>query len=407
MALSFSPQQSRASRTRGAGVTAVLGPTNTGKTHLAIERMLAHSSGMIGLPLRLLAREVYNKVRRPRRRRQRGADHRRGEDQAGQPALLGLHRRGHAARSRRGVPGHRRDPARRRFRPRPRLHRPHAQSPRARGDAGARRRHHAADGGEAAARRAHRQPAAAVDAHLRRREEAHAAAVALGHRRLLGGRSLRHRRIDPPPARRRRGGAGRALARARATRRSRSISRATSIIWSPPTPSAWGSISTSITSPSPPTASSTAISSAGSTRPSSRRSPAAPAARRATEPSARPGVAIRSSRNWCRRWRATASSRSACCNGAIRRSISPRSARCRLRLRRRRREPGLTRAPTAEDILVLEHAARDEEVRGAGAEAGSRRAVVGCLPGSRLPQDRAGHPCRIGGDPLWIPDARG
>jgi ATP-dependent RNA helicase SUPV3L1/SUV3 len=49
-------------RTRGAGVTAVLGPTNTGKTHLAIERMLAHSSGMIGLPLRLLAREVYNKV---------------------------------------------------------------------------------------------------------------------------------------------------------------------------------------------------------------------------------------------------------------------------------------------------------------------------------------------------------
>jgi ATP-dependent RNA helicase SUPV3L1/SUV3 len=48
-------------RARGAGVTAVLGPTNTGKTHLAIERMLAHSSGMIGLPLRLLAREVYNR----------------------------------------------------------------------------------------------------------------------------------------------------------------------------------------------------------------------------------------------------------------------------------------------------------------------------------------------------------
>jgi ATP-dependent RNA helicase SUPV3L1/SUV3 len=46
----------------GSGVTAVLGPTNTGKTHLAIERMLAHSSGLIGLPLRLLAREVYNKI---------------------------------------------------------------------------------------------------------------------------------------------------------------------------------------------------------------------------------------------------------------------------------------------------------------------------------------------------------
>src|ERR1700675_2704962 len=49
-------------RAPGAGVTAVLGPTNTGKTHLAIERMLAHSSGVIGLPLRLLAREVYNKA---------------------------------------------------------------------------------------------------------------------------------------------------------------------------------------------------------------------------------------------------------------------------------------------------------------------------------------------------------
>lgn len=43
-------------------LTAVLGPTNTGKTHLAIERMLGHGSGVIGLPLRLLAREVYDKV---------------------------------------------------------------------------------------------------------------------------------------------------------------------------------------------------------------------------------------------------------------------------------------------------------------------------------------------------------
>src|SRR5262245_43880838 len=43
-------------------VGAILGPTNTGKTHRAIERMLAHRSGMIGLPLRLLAREVYDRV---------------------------------------------------------------------------------------------------------------------------------------------------------------------------------------------------------------------------------------------------------------------------------------------------------------------------------------------------------
>ncbi|MDB5500909.1 MAG: helicase-like [Tardiphaga sp.] len=59
MAFSSLPPNGRAP---GAGVTAVLGPTNTGKTHLAIERMLAHSSGIIGLPLRLLAREVYNKI---------------------------------------------------------------------------------------------------------------------------------------------------------------------------------------------------------------------------------------------------------------------------------------------------------------------------------------------------------
>jgi ATP-dependent RNA helicase SUPV3L1/SUV3 len=43
-------------------ITALVGPTNTGKTHRAVERMLEHSSGMIGLPLRLLAREVYDKI---------------------------------------------------------------------------------------------------------------------------------------------------------------------------------------------------------------------------------------------------------------------------------------------------------------------------------------------------------
>ncbi len=46
----------------GARITAVLGPTNTGKTHYAIERMLAHRTGVIGLPLRLLAREVYDRI---------------------------------------------------------------------------------------------------------------------------------------------------------------------------------------------------------------------------------------------------------------------------------------------------------------------------------------------------------
>ncbi|MDF1802709.1 helicase-related protein [Thalassovita sp.] len=48
--------------TQNARITAVLGPTNTGKTHYAIERMLGHRTGVIGLPLRLLAREVYDKI---------------------------------------------------------------------------------------------------------------------------------------------------------------------------------------------------------------------------------------------------------------------------------------------------------------------------------------------------------
>src|SRR5579862_6118800 len=43
-------------------LVAILGPTNTGKTHLAIERMLDHHSGMIGFPLRLLARENYDRL---------------------------------------------------------------------------------------------------------------------------------------------------------------------------------------------------------------------------------------------------------------------------------------------------------------------------------------------------------
>ena len=48
----------------GSPLIAVLGPTNTGKTHRAVERMLEHDSGMIGLPLRLLAREVYDRITR-------------------------------------------------------------------------------------------------------------------------------------------------------------------------------------------------------------------------------------------------------------------------------------------------------------------------------------------------------
>lgn len=59
MARSTFARQDRSGQGR---VKAVLGPTNTGKTHLAIERLCAHSSGAIGFPLRLLAREVYDRV---------------------------------------------------------------------------------------------------------------------------------------------------------------------------------------------------------------------------------------------------------------------------------------------------------------------------------------------------------
>jgi ATP-dependent RNA helicase SUPV3L1/SUV3 len=68
-ALAANHQLSNVMSQRSAGpsriepkITAVLGPTNTGKTFFAIERMLAHKSGMIGLPLRLLAREVYDRI---------------------------------------------------------------------------------------------------------------------------------------------------------------------------------------------------------------------------------------------------------------------------------------------------------------------------------------------------------
>ncbi len=51
-----------ASPSPAAKVTAVLGPTNTGKTHLAVERLCGHASGIMGFPLRLLAREIYDRV---------------------------------------------------------------------------------------------------------------------------------------------------------------------------------------------------------------------------------------------------------------------------------------------------------------------------------------------------------
>ena len=60
--MNIQPRQNEPLVLSGRDVTAVLGPTNTGKTHLAIDRMVAHESGVIGLPLRLLAREVYQRI---------------------------------------------------------------------------------------------------------------------------------------------------------------------------------------------------------------------------------------------------------------------------------------------------------------------------------------------------------
>ena len=60
--LGFCPQFCGMTSFARPSLTAVLGPTNTGKTHLAVERMCGHASGMIGFPLRLLAREVYDRV---------------------------------------------------------------------------------------------------------------------------------------------------------------------------------------------------------------------------------------------------------------------------------------------------------------------------------------------------------
>ena len=220
---------------------------------------------MIGLPLRLLAREVYQRVVERVGRAQRRARHRRGEDQARPSRATGSppSRRCRATSTCPSSPSTRSSSPR--SRPRPRLHRPPAEPARAGRDAADRLHHHAA---------AHRGAGAGVHVvtrprlsqlDLRGREEGLAPAPPHRHRRLLGRGGLRHRRADPAPERRRGGGARRALA-PHPQRAGRALSvRATSIISSPPTRSAWGSISTSTMWRSRPTRNSTASASAGST----------------------------------------------------------------------------------------------------------------------------------------------
>jgi hypothetical protein len=83
-------------------VRAVLGPTNTGKTHLAMTRLLAHSSGIIGFPLRLLARENYDRMVAAKGARSVALIT--GEEKIVR-TLVQLHGGGHAAGSARGISG--------------------------------------------------------------------------------------------------------------------------------------------------------------------------------------------------------------------------------------------------------------------------------------------------------------
>ena len=124
-------------------VIALLGPTNTGKTFHAVERMLEHRSGMIGFPLRLLARENYDRlVERVGRDAVALVT---GEERVTprSAALLPLHGRGDAGLAAGRLPGRRRDPALRRPRARPRLHRPPAARARPLRDDAHGRRHRA------------------------------------------------------------------------------------------------------------------------------------------------------------------------------------------------------------------------------------------------------------------------
>ena len=224
-------------------VTALLGPTNTGKTHLALERMLHARERDDRLP----AAAAGPRELRPGRRRcaaRASVALVTGEERIvpRQPAYWMLHRRGDAARPARRLPGGRRGPARRRPRARPRLHRAHPARARARSETWLdRRRHDAAAAPAAPARRRVHRPAAALDAALR--------GAASGSTSCPGARA----RSSPSRCaelyevaerlrreqRRRRARVRRARRRGRATRRSRSTRRARWTTWSRPTRSAW------------------------------------------------------------------------------------------------------------------------------------------------------------------------
>ena len=282
-----------------------------------------------------LAREVYNKVAARAGRGSGRADHRRGEDQAAEAALSGSRpsRRCRATSTYRFWPS-----MKSRSRP---IWNAATSSPTAscnrRGrdeTLSARCGDDAADHRAAFARCEHRHPAALCHSSnsrgiaRSRGKPRRTAIVAFSADEVYAIAEL----IKPPAWR---CGRGAGLAEPAYTKCSgRDVPElATSIIWWRRTPSAWASISMSITSHSRPTANMTAINFAGSIRPSSRRSQAAPGARPATAPSAPPAVARHSSPNWSTRCRTTPSIALRCCSGAIQNWISRRSPRCKCRSR--------------------------------------------------------------------------
>ena len=222
-----------------ARVKAVLGPTNTGKTHLAIERLLAPFLRHHRLPAAPAGARELRPHGGPQGRPPRRADHRRGEDRPARRPLVLLHRRGHAAGPRRRVRRGGRDPALRRPGPRPRLHRPPAACARHGRDHVSRRRDHPPAAAAPGAAGRHRDPAAPVATDLCRPGQAVRLPPRTRRGRVQRRRGLRDRRADPPPARRLRGGDGAPVARAPATPRWRCTRTRRSISWSPPTPSAW------------------------------------------------------------------------------------------------------------------------------------------------------------------------
>ncbi len=392
---------------RGRGVTAVLGPTNTGKTHLAIERMLGHSSGLIGLPLRLLAREVYSravekvgaesvalitgeeKIKPPNPRYWISTVEAMPSDldvafvAVDEVQLCGDLERGHIFTDRM---------LNRRGREETLMLGAATMRPLVRAAVAGRRRDPAA---------------AAVAAHLRRREEDHAPAAPLRDRRVLGRRGLCHRRADPPPARRRRRRARRAVA-AHPQRPGRALSVRRRRLPRRHRRDRHG-------------AQSRRRSRRLRLGPQIRRLPVPPPDRRrsSAQIAGRAGRAQRDgtfgTTGRCPafetelveqleshtfeavpvlQWRNTA--------------LDFRSIEALLEsLAITPTEEGLTRAPVADDVRVLERAAREDEVRELATTRQGRAAPVGGLPDPRLPQDRAGGPCRAGPDPLWIPGAGG